>query len=130
MSTPLRVSNGLFQAAEAEGSLLNRSTAKQVEYWAELGKKIAHTITPVDMLALMQGIARVRVEIPAARPLDPLQIFATVDQSRLNTQLGQQITRGSLYYESSISRPGLLDQVKADGSRLTGRFSGGVFLPE
>ncbi|HEC29564.1 MAG TPA: hypothetical protein ENI65_08260 [Gammaproteobacteria bacterium] len=130
MSTPLRVNDSLFKTAEAEGSLLNRSAAKQVEFWAELGKRVAHSITPTDLLALMQGIANVHVEVPESQPVNSEHVFAAVDNASSMDSLGQQITRGSLYYEASKSRPGLLDQVMPDGTRITGRFSNGSFMPE
>ena len=130
MSTPLRVNDGLFNEAEAEGSLLSRSAAKQVEYWAELGKRVAHSVTPADILALMQGIARVHIEVPATQPVNPENVFEMVDKASSAKQSGQPITRGGLYYEASKGRPGLLDQVMSDGTRLTGHFSKGSFMPE
>ncbi len=130
MSTPLRVNDSLFQDADTEGSFMNRSAAKQVEFWAELGKRVAQSVTPSDMLALMQGIANVRIEMPESLPVNPEQVFSAVDKARKTDQLGLQITRGGLYYEASTSRPGLLDQVMPDGSRQTGRFSNGTFVPE
>lgn len=129
MSTPLRVNNGLFQDAEAEGSLSSRSTAKQVEFWAELGKRVAHSVTPAELLALMQGIARVYIEIPDTQPVNPENVFAMVDKASSAKQSGQQITRGTLYYEVSKRQPGLLDQVMPDGTRRTGHFSNGSFMP-
>ncbi len=128
MSTPLRVNNRLFQDAAVEGSLMNRSTAKQVEFWAELGKRVAHSITSADLLALMQGIADVRVEVAVSKPVSPEQLFAEVDNA--SVQLGQRITANTLFYEASVTRPGMLDQVMPDGSRCSGRFSDGQFLPE
>lgn len=130
MSTPLRVKDGLFQDAEAEGSLMNRSAAKQVEFWAELGKRVAHSVSPTDMLALMQGIAEVQVEVAAPERVDPDQVFAAVDKARSSGQLGQQITRGHTYYEASLTAPGLLDRVTPDGQRQTGRFENGEFVVE
>ena len=130
MSTPLRVNNRLYQAAEAEGSLLNRSTAKQIEFWAELGKRVAHSITSVDMLALMQGIAKVNVVIPTTPPINPQDVFFAVDKANATQTLGQQITRGSVYYEANKDRPDLLDQISPDGTRVSGHFKEGKFLPE
>ncbi|VAW79803.1 hypothetical protein MNBD_GAMMA14-1203, partial [hydrothermal vent metagenome] len=52
MSAPLRVKDQLFQEAEAEGALLNRSAAKQVEFWAQLGKILSRSISNDDVLAL------------------------------------------------------------------------------
>jgi len=130
MSTPLRVNESLFHEAEAEGSLLNRSAAKQVEFWAELGKRVAHSVSSADLLALMQGIADVRVELPESRPVDSEQVFAAVDKASGKKQSGQKITRGHVYYEASLSRAGLLDQVMPDGSRRSGHFRNGEFTPE
>ncbi len=130
MSTSIRVNDSLFHDAEVEGSFMNRSAAKQVEFWAELGKRVAQSVAPSDILALTQGFANVRVEILDSRPIDPGVVFDTVDEASSARALGQQITRGSLYYEASKSRPGLLDQVMPDGRRYTGHFSNGVFVPE
>lgn len=130
MSSPLRVNDNLFHEAEAEGSLMNRSAAKQVEFWAELGKRIAHSVAPADMLALMQGIAQVRIELPESKPVNPDGVFAAVDKARSTGELGQQITRAGQYYEASQGRPGLLDRVMTDGSRQSGHFRNGEFLPE
>ncbi len=130
MSTPLRVNDRLFQDADAEGSFMNRSAAKQVEFWAELGKRVAQSVTPSDMLALMQGIANVRIEVPESLPVNPEQVFLAVDEARNTDQPGQQITRGGLFYEASKNRPGLLDRVLPDGTRQAGRFIDGSFVPE
>ncbi|VAW96557.1 hypothetical protein MNBD_GAMMA21-1050 [hydrothermal vent metagenome] len=130
MSTPLRVNDGLFQAAEAEGTLMNRSAAKQVEFWAELGKRVAHSVSPSDMLALMQGIAQVQVEVAASKAIDSNHVFTAVENARSSGQLGQKITRGHVYYEASQSKPGWLDKVMSDGQRETGRFENGLFVTE
>ena len=79
MSSPLRVNDNLFQDAEIEGSIMNRSTAKQVEFWAELGMRVAQSVTPSVMLALSQGIAHVRVELPDSLPGNPETGFSVVD---------------------------------------------------
>jgi len=130
MSIPLRVNDTLFKEAEAEGSLMKRSAAKQVEFWAELGKQIAHLVSPTDMLVLMQGLAKVQIDLPNFKPINASQVFAAVDEVNSAEQLGSAITRSTLYYEASLSRPGLLDQVMPDGSRQTGHFQDGKFSPE
>lgn len=130
MSTPLRVKEDLFRDAEAEGLLMNRSAAKQVEFWAELGKRVAHSLSPTDMLALMQGIAEVQVEVAAPERIEPAKIFEAVEKSRSSGQSGQQITQGRTYFEASLTKAGLLDRVTPDGQRQTGRFVNGVFVVE
>jgi len=130
MSTLLRVKDGLFQEAEAEGLLMNRSAAKQVEFWAGLGMRVAHSVLPADMLALMQGIAEVQVEIVAPERVDSAQIFSAVEKARSSGQLGQQITRRRTYFEASLTMADLLDRVTPDGQRQTGRFENAVFVVE
>lgn len=48
MSKSLRVSDTLFDAATLSGSILSRSTAQQVEYWARLGKALEDRGLTVD----------------------------------------------------------------------------------
>ncbi len=130
MSSPMRVSDDLFYEAEVEGALMKRSAAKQVEYWAELGKQIAHSVAPKDVLALMQGIARVRVEIPSIDPIDPMAVFDDVEQQRISGQLTAELTQDKLNYELSTEFPGFLVQITATGSRVIGSFKDGVFIPK
>ncbi len=55
MPTPMRINDSLFKEAEAEaeGVLMRRSAAKQVEFWAELGKHLSRKSSNDDILALM-----------------------------------------------------------------------------
>ncbi len=128
MASPVRVSDKLYHDAETHGALQHRSTAKQVEYWAELGKRVDEFSSTNDLLALVQGIAKVTIEIPRTEAIEPMDVFTEVDQTRSAGQLGQSISRNTLYYESSKSHPDLLDQVMPDGSRRTGHFSNGEFI--
>ena len=130
MATSLRVNDSLYHDAENQGSLLHRSAAKQVEFWAELGKRVDEFATASDLLALMQGIAKIHIEIPAMKAIEPMSVFTAVDEMRSAGQLGQSITRNTPYYEASKDRPGLLDQVMPDGSRKTGHFNNGEFIIE
>lgn len=130
MSIPLRVKDTLFQDAEVEGSLMNRSAAKQVEFWAELGKRVAHSVSSADLLALMQGIAEIQVEVRTSEPLDPMQVLLSVKQASSKADLGQKITQDKTYFEASLTKTGLLDKVTPDGVRETGRFENGVFVAE
>lgn len=130
MSTPLRVNDTLFREAEAEGAFMRRSAAKQVEFWAELGKTLSQSVTNTELLALMQGIAKVRIDLPVTAAIDPQAIFDQVNKSRQAGDLGQAITQNQLYYEASHQNPGLLDEVTPNGKRRTGRFIDGKFVEE
>lgn len=127
MSIPLRVSENLFKQAEIEGGYLNRSAAKQVEYWAKLGQKVADSLTTADVLALLQGVAELRVNMPQVAPLNTSDVFQQVREANVE---GHYTARSSMYYESTAGRLGFLDQVMPDGTRQTGRFSDGSFQAE
>jgi len=130
MSTPLRVNDTLFKEAEVEGAFMRRSAAKQVEFWAELGKTLSQSITNTELLALMQGIAKVSVDLPTTTAIDPQAVFAQVNKKREAGDLGQVITQNHLYYEASHQNPGLLDEVAPNGKRRSGRFIDGKFIGE
>jgi len=128
MSTPTRISDTLYKEAEAEGELLKRSAAKQVEFWAELGKHVAHSISPANVLSLLQGVAKIQIVTQKSPPLDPLQVFQGVKEAGVSGYLGDNITKGVLYYQTSQQHPGLLEQILPDGSVKTGQFNNGIFI--
>jgi len=109
---------------------LNRSTAKQVEFWEKSGNQVAHSTMPADIPALMQGIAEVHIQIPASQPVSPEDVFSAVDEASSIGRPGQKITRDTLYYEASKNRHGLLDQVMPVGTHHARHFNNGSFLPE
>jgi len=130
MSFLLSVNDTLYQEAEAHGSLLYRSAAQQIEYWAKLGKRIEEDASTSDLQALLAGIANIQFEIPPMKAIEPMSVMTDVDQKISAGQFSQSITRHSLYYEASKERPGLLDQVMPDGTRKTGHFKNGEFIIE
>lgn len=129
MSTPLRLSDDLVHDAEAEALIHKRSIPKQIEYWAEIGKAIAHTVSNSDLLALMQGIAQVQIAPRAAAPVDPLTVLASIEEAREDGTLRRSISQARIRYEASPTHPGLLDRIHPDGHRETGRFLNGEFVP-
>jgi hypothetical protein len=106
MASPLRLNAALIEAAEREGAVQKRSVPRQIEFWAELGKAVESIIGPADVVAVIQGIKKIKVEPVTSTAADPADVF----------------------YETSLSRPGLLDRVNtATGERQTGLFRNGEF---
>lgn len=128
MSRALRLDDDLVAHAEAEGRLAKRSPPKQVEYWADLGRRLAETLSPMDLIALTQGVVRIRVDPLDAGAVDPDEVFADVDRQREQGGAKTALTQAPFYYEASARRPGLLDRVAADGQRQTGYFRDGQFV--
>ena len=62
MASPLRLSTALVEAAEKEGALEKRSAPKQIEFWAELGKAVDGVIDAADVVAVIQGLRKMKVK--------------------------------------------------------------------
>ncbi|WP_269617933.1 TA system antitoxin ParD family protein [Zhongshania sp. BJYM1] len=45
-ASPIRLQQDLMQAAESTAKRFHRSTAEQIEYWAELGRSVSSSINP------------------------------------------------------------------------------------
>ncbi len=129
MSTAIRLSDNLVREAESEAALYKRTTPKQLEYWAEIGKLVARSASGEELLYLMEDLAEVKVSPRTSRPLDADAVFAAADRQRADGGLAQRVTRAGVRYEASRARPGLLERITADGRRQTGRFVNGEFIP-
>ncbi len=129
MKNALRLNPELIREAEFAGRLNKRSTPKQIEYWAEIGKQVAQLINPDDLIAVSQGFAKLRLETALGQPLNTDDVFNAVEQMQKTGQLSQRVSNAPVRYESSSTVPGLLDRVLPDGSREAGRFQNGQFIP-
>ncbi|MFV1985130.1 MAG: hypothetical protein ACC657_16395, partial [Thiohalomonadales bacterium] len=85
---------------------------------------------PNELLALLNGLAEIRIEMLDSKPIDAQQLFATVDKKSKDGSLANEVNQGSVYYEASKTNSGLLDCVQEDGSRQAGYFRDGKFKPK
>lgn len=46
-ASPVRLQKSLVDAATVAGQQFNRSTAEQIEYWADLGRRVAAVLDPL-----------------------------------------------------------------------------------
>ncbi len=128
MASPLRLSTALVEAAEKEGAVQKRSAPKQIEFWAELGKAVDGVIDSADVVAVIQGLRKIKVEPVKSMAVDSRDVFDSLETIRESGGLAEKVTSAAVYYEASLSRPGLLDQVNSrTGERQTGQFHKGVF---
>jgi hypothetical protein len=128
MASPLRLSTALVEAAEKEGALQKRSAPKQIEFWAELGKAVDGVIDSADVVAVIQGLRKIKVEPVTSMAVDPRNVFDSLESMRNSRALADEVTSAAVYYETSRSRPGLLDRVSSrTGERQTGQFHKGEF---
>ena len=127
MTTAVRLDDSLVRHAAAEGAVNRRSTPKQIEYWAEIGRAVAGDVSAEDLIAIVQGIRQVRVEPVVADSISSDELWAEVDQSRESGDLGRSIGRGRTVYQASGEKPGFLETIYPDGSRELGQFRNGRF---
>ncbi len=127
----LRIDKDLALQAEREAKIQNRSKAKQLEYWAKLGKTVSSKLNITDAFAVSQGIKTIKLEVtPSFQsiPIDSDVIFNDLENDRTKGLLAKKITSARIYYEASVEHPGYLDRVNAiTGERQTGSFEHGKF---
>ena len=128
MKTSVRFSTQLFVTAERVGLVQKRSAPKQIEYWAELGRAIDPVLRLADVYAIRKGIKTITVEAAKTAVADPNDVFQSLEKSRESGELAKNVTKSRVYYEASLSKPGLLDRVDpVAGERQSGVFKDGVF---
>jgi len=129
MASPVRLNEELMRDAEMESRLNKRSLPKQIEYWAELGKKLEGIIKPDEIIAINQGLAKLEVTSTDTVPIDTDEVFASLSMDRRDGSLSKRVTSSNISYEISDANPGLLLQIDQSGNRRLGRFVNGEFIP-
>ena len=129
-ASPIRLQKALMESARVSGSVLHRSAAEQIEYWADLGRKISNVIDPEVLLAVQAGLARITVEEVEATAVDPDSVFSSLENNRETGVLAAAIAeRSPIRYQASASHSGLLEQVNSAGESIVGTFVNGEFQP-
>jgi len=127
-SRSIRLAAELIDAAELQGKAMHRSAPNQIEFWATLGRRLAPSLSHHDLLAISQGLVRVRVEVESSSRVDPDQVFAAVAIQSQKPFTSPAEHPASFQYESSDT-PGHIDRVDAQGNRVTGKMVNGQFVP-
>ena len=127
----VRIDKDLALQAEREARIQNRSNAKQIEYWAKIGKAISSKLSIEDVFAVSQGIKTIKLEIaPPVQsiPVNPDDIFNDLENDRAEGLLAENVTSARIYYEASVDHPGYLDRVNSvTNQRQAGTFENGEF---
>jgi hypothetical protein len=124
----LRLDSVLVKEAEREATIENRSKARQVEYWAKLGKAISSQLSLADAFAVAQGIKKIKLEPIQAKTIESNDVFSDLENDRRNGTISQKVTSARIYFEASQSNPGCLEKIdSATGKRQVGVFEDGNF---
>lgn len=126
-SSPIRLDQSLMDSASSVAKAAHRSAAEQIEFWADIGRTLTQMIDVHTLVSLKAGTSRLLIEPVQAEAVDPDALFAQLDAERVSGSLSQSVTGCAVRYQASATHPGWLEQIRADGSRVVGRFEGGVF---
>ncbi|MEH6592470.1 MAG: hypothetical protein V7746_19550 [Halioglobus sp.] len=129
-ASPVRLQKELMESARISGSVQHRSAAEQIEYWADIGRKVSKTIDPYILLEVQAGLAHITVEKVHSEAVDPESVFAALQADRVSGKLASAIAEQSpIRYQASKSEPGLLEQIDTAGNLVVGQFLDGEFVP-
>ncbi len=126
--SPVRLQENLMQTAKLTGERFHRSTAEQIEYWADIGRKVSTVLDPDTLLSVTTGLAKVKVEPIYGKAVDPDEVFNLLEAQREQGALTQTVTSSAIKYQSSLIQPGYLEQIDQEGNVLVGQFKNGEFV--
>ena len=126
-ASPIRLQQNLMDNAVVEGQLFNRSATEQVEYWADIGRRLSNIVASDTLLSISAGLATVHVEPVETRPIDPDIVFDNLERQRESGVLTEMIKHGQPRYQASVQHPGYLERIDASGEVALGNFKDGVF---
>jgi len=55
-ASPIRLQDELMQAASLTSKRFHRSTAEQIEYWADIGRQASEVLDPDVLVSLGSGL--------------------------------------------------------------------------
>ena len=123
------VAESVFRIANAAGKVHHRSATGQLEYWADLGRKVESFLGPIDILKLMSGNAELVVRARESIAVRSEDVFADVEAMRAAGTLAAAVAPTARFrYQASEQYPGYLEQIDEVGEKLTGRFQDGAFV--
>lgn len=128
-ASPIRLQADLMQFAKIAGKQQHRSTAEQIEYWADMGRRISAILDSDDLLSVASGLAKIKIEPVYGQPINPDDVFESLEVDRSAGSLTQIISNSTTRYQISESHPGYLEQINQAGKITTGQFDNGEFIP-
>lgn len=127
-ASPIRLEKTLMQQAATTAKRYHRSTAEQVEYWADIGRSVSSQIDPDVLLSLTSGIVKIKIEPVDFTPINPDDVFDKLEREKQTGQLQKQLSSRSIRYQASKKHVGYLEQIDKTGSITTGKFENGQFI--
>ena len=74
-------------------------------------------------------LTHLQPELINGQPVDPDNVFDTLEQQRDQDILSESVTRSALRYQASMTHPDYLEQITSEGAATIGQFRNGNFHP-
>ena len=103
-------------------------SAKQVEYWAKIGRVVEKNLIPQQVNELLQEKIEILVRPLKSKSVDFDEVFGQLEADRKSGKLASQIVSGDEWFRMSAEHPGLLEKQTSDGQILVGKIENGVFV--
>jgi len=126
--SPVRLQDDLMQAAKLTGERFHRSSAEQIEYWADIGRKVSTVLDPDILMSVAMGLSQVKVEPVYGQKINPDTVFKTLEDQRESGVLTQLVTGSSIKYQASSKYLGYLEEIDQKENVRIGKFSEGEFI--
>ncbi len=126
--SPIRLQENIMQAAILAGKSNHRSATEQIEYWAEMGRKVTMFLNPDDLLSVASGLANIKLVPVLAESVSAESVFQSLENDRSRGSLSNLVTKSTLKYQASLSHPGFLEQIGSNGDCVVGKFEQGEFV--
>jgi hypothetical protein len=127
-ASPIRLQEELMQVAESTAKRFHRSTAEQIEYWADLGRTVASTLDPDVLLSVTAGLTVIKTEPVISAPVNPDTVFQSLENDREAGVLSDTVTNSPIRYQASVTNLGYLERIDPNGNITTGQFKNGLFM--
>lgn len=126
-SGSMRLDAGLIAEARTASELEHRTPAKQIEYWAMVGRIVSQNLDSSTLRQIMIGRAQVVAETVDA-PVPAFDaVLAAVDADTRPPRERAGLDPSQPAYQVSRKYPGYLERVNPDSSVDVGTFSDGAF---
>jgi hypothetical protein len=128
VSKPVRLRPALYEAAMRQADIEHRSIAKQVDYWAEVGRWVTERTQPHRIYALLAGTAELKIEEKPSVPVSPANVLDDLAAAQDADTFALHIGEHEVIYDVAPGRPELIRRTDNDGTETFGTFVEGEFV--
>ncbi len=127
---PVRLRPALYQAAAHYADIEHRSIAKQVEYWAEIGRWMATSVDQNSIYALLAGTASLDVNHQQSINVSTDDMLRDLAEAKKSGSIKDRILGADVIYDAAPNNPQLIRRTEAQGSVSFGSFVDGRFVED